>query len=300
MKKVRGRKLRLRLAGAAVLALVVLALAGLVLLKDPLVGLVADQVPASVEVELGKVFFGQISTQLQLVDDDGIDATLDQLVAPLLAGVPDAGYPFDFHLAADPTLNAFAIPGGHVVLHSGLVLEAETPEEVLGVLAHEIAHVTERHSLRQLVSAAGVYVLVQTLFGDLTGLAAVLADGGLQLLTLEFSRDHERDADEVGFRYLTDAGIDPRGMISFFEKLQAEQERLAGDAAALERHLGFLSTHPSSAERIERLTARWEEIRETADFPPQEIDLAAFQAKIRQTVVAAEPETAEQETGDGP
>ncbi len=301
VKRVRGKKLRGRAVTAAVLALIILAVGALVALKDPLVGLVADQVPATVEVELGEVFFTQIRRQVDLVDDAELEASLDQLVAPLLAALPDTGYAFDFHLAADPTLNAFALPGGHVVVHSGLVLEAETPEEVLGVLGHEIAHVTERHSLRQVVSAAGVYVVLQTVLGDLSGLAAVLADGGLELLTLEFSRDHERQADEVGFATLTAAGIDPRGMISFFDKLQAEQERLLGDAAALERHLGFLSTHPSSAERVERLAERWREIEGTVRFAPQAVDLEAFQDRIRQQIAGsdnAEPADGEPATGD--
>ncbi len=285
---VRGKKRRGQLVTASILAAIVLAVVGLVALKDPLVGFVADRVPPSVEVQLGDVFFGQIQTSVDVVQDDELTAELEALVAPLLEALPDTGYPFKLYLANDPTLNAFAVPGGHVVIHTGLVLKAETPEEVLGVLAHEIAHVTERHSLRQVIGTAGLYFLVQALFGDLTGLAAIVADGGFQLLTLEFSRDHEREADDTGWEYLVAARVDPRGMISFFEKLQAEQERLLGDAAGLEKTLTFLSTHPSSEERIELLTAKLTE--SYPDFDKQTFDLAAFQERIRQGMPEEEGE----------
>lgn len=277
---VRGKKRAGQLVTASILAVIVLAVLGLIALKDPLVGFVADQVPPSVEVQLGDIFFGQIRMSVDIVEDKELTDELRTLVAPLLAAIPDIGYPFKFHLANDPTINAFAIPGGHVVVHTGLILKAESDEEVLGVLAHEIAHVTRRHSLRQVIGSAGLYVLVQTFFGDLTGLAAVVTDGGYRLLTLQFSRDAEREADDTGWDYLVAAHIDPRGMISFFEKLRDEQERLLGDAAGVEKSLAFLSTHPTSEERIELLTAKL--TQSYPDFEPQTFDLAEFQERIRQ------------------
>ena len=295
---VRGKKTRARMITAAILVALVGAIVGLVLLKDPLVGLVTDWVPASAEVKLGEVFFRQIRASTDLVQDPTLDADLDALVEPLLRAIPETGYPFDFHLAHDPTLNAFAIPGGHVVLHSGLILEAESAEEVLGVLAHEIAHVTERHSLRQLVSAAGMYVLVQALLGDVSGLVAVIADGGLRLLTLEFSRDHEREADDVGFDILVQAGIDPRGMVAFFETLRAEQEELLGDSSAAHDKLTFLSTHPATDERIDHLETRLVDA-EARNFDPVVFDFEGFKERLRHELGTSANEVPAEGDGSG-
>lgn len=268
---------RLVLPGCIVLPLLLLTL--LWLLKDPIVGWIAARVPVSVETKVGEVLFTAVAAQTPLITHSDLDRQLDELVAPLLVAVPNPGYRFNFHLAADPALNAFALPGGNVVVHSGLVLAAETPEELLGVLAHEIAHVTRRHSLRQIISSAGMLVVFQALFGDFTGLAAVVADGGYRLLTLEHSRRQELDADDTGWDYLVAARIDPRGLGRFFARLEAE---MAGTAAAkLDTTLSFLSTHPMSSERRERLEKRWREIEATSRFDPVSFDLAAFQQALR-------------------
>lgn len=290
---VKRRKNVLRFSFAAVLGTLVLAVLGLILAWGPIIGWVTDQVPPELEVKLGDVVFGQVQTQTALIRDETLEAELDRLAAPLLDALPETGYAFDLHLADDPSLNAFAIPGGHVVIHSGLILAAETPEEVLGVLGHELAHVTERHSLRQIVGSAGLFVVVQTLLGDVTGLAAVLADGGTQLLTLGFSRDHELEADAVGWRTLLDADIDPEGMITFFETLEAEQQEMLGeDVAALESTLAFLSTHPATSERIEMLREMWERLDSKA-FPEINFDFYAFQEQVRQVITHdTSPETA--------
>jgi len=283
---VQSKKNHGRLVTFAGLAALVLLAVGLVALKDPLVGVVANQVPAQLEVKIGDTLFGQIRTSMALLEDDGLESQLDELVSPLFEVIPDTGYPFQFHLANDGTLNAFAVPGGHVVVHSGLVLEAESAEEVLGVLAHEIAHITHRHSLRQMISSAGVFVLVQTLFGDLSGIAALMADGGLRLLTLEFSRGHEHDADSTGFEYLVEADIDPVGMISLFEKLQVQAEETMG--GELPESLAILSTHPTSRERIDRLDALLNEL-DGHRFRPLRFDFLAFQDRVRKATTDADP-----------
>ncbi len=287
LSAVRGKKHLGRLIGLSILAMLLGSLVALWLLKEPLVGLVAGLVPAEAEVALGDVVFGQVEATMRVIDDPNLQAEVDELVAPLLAVVPDTGYQFDFHVVDNPELNAFAIPGGHVVLHSGLLLEAETPEQVLGVLGHELAHVTERHSLRQMVSAAGLFVVVQMLLGDVSGIVAVVADGGLQLLTLGFSRDFEREADEVGWEYLTVAGIDPRGLTQFFEKLQAQQQEMLGEEGAeVQEALGFLSTHPATEERISKLRERWHPDLATTPIPPDR--LTVIQDRLHQLLGGSE------------
>lgn len=283
--RARGQERRGRMIVPGCTLFVLLTLVALWLLKDPMIAWVADRVPYAVEESLGDLLFAAIEAQSPMIEDEALDQELEALVAPLAAAARAEGRHLDFHLADDPSLNAFAIPGGHVVIHSGLVAKAEKPEELLGVVAHEIAHVTERHSLRQMVGSAGMWVLFQSLFGDFSGLAGTVAEGGYQLLTLSFSREQELEADAVGFGTLVAARVDPRGLGLFFDRIEAESA--AAGAAQLDGALSFLSTHPVTAERKSRLEA------EVAALPPQSFEpVAADYAGFQQRVLAAAPKTA--------
>ncbi len=262
-------------------ALLALLFGSLFFFKNAIVAAVARRVPPGVETRIGDLVFQQIKTTQRLVEDPDLQARLDRLVAPLMAGVRDQRYEFSFHVVDDPSVNAFALPGGHVVLHSGLLLRAERPEEVLGVLGHEVAHVTKRHSLREMIQSAGLVILAQALFGDLEGLLALAAEGGTRLLDLRFSRDFEREADDAGWEYLTTAGIDPAGLIAFFEKLKADERKQLGSAADAADTLSFLSTHPASEERIERLQRKLDEVQGRR-WKPLDVDFAGLQERLRQ------------------
>ncbi len=164
-----------------------------------------------------------------------------------------------------------------------MLLAADSPEEVLGVLAHELAHVTRQHGVRGIVQGLGLYATVSLFLGDVSGVAAILVNNAPFLLTQKFSRDHEREADEVGFRSLEAAGIDPRGMISFFEKLRQEEAKLKAQVpggAALDA-LGFLSTHPATAERARHLEALLAASPRKDGFTRTAVDFKAFQQAVR-------------------
>jgi predicted Zn-dependent protease len=154
----------------------------------------------------------------------------------------DAGNPaaIDVRVVADPRVNAFAVPSGHVVIFQGLIDAAASPDEVAGVLAHEVSHVLNRHPQRAIVRYAGLAMLGSALFGD-TNLAALAP----VLLTLSYSRSFEREADESALLLLDRAGIDGGGLAAFFTRL--ERSRAGGGAFA--RGLEYLSTHPPSDER---------------------------------------------------
>lgn len=281
----RSKKRRGRMSCAVAIFVTVALLAALFgslfFFKDAIVAAVARRIPPEVETKIGNLVFGQIRTTQRLVEDPDLQARLDRLVAPLMAGVRDPRYPFSFHVVDDPTVNAFALPGGHVVLHSGLLLRAERPEEVLGVLGHEVAHVTKRHSLREMIQSAGLVLLAQALLGDLEGLLALAAEGGTRLLDLRFSRDFEREADDTGWEYLITAGIDPAGLISFFEKLKADEREQLGSAADATDTLSFLSTHPASEERIDRLRRKLDEVQGRR-WKKLDVDFAGLQEKLQQ------------------
>jgi len=144
---------------------------------------------------------------------------------------------------------------------TGLLRAVERPEELAGVLAHEIAHITERHVLRKTIESLGLVLVLQSLFGDTSGILAVASQGSEFLLQQKFSRDFEREADDVGFRYLVTAKIDPKGMVDFFVKLGKEAEK-AGST-----QLGLLATHPPTAERIQRLEANWKDLGQRSFTP---------------------------------
>ncbi len=170
---------------------------------------------------------------------------------------------------------------GHIVFHTGLLLFAESAEEVAGVLAHEAAHVTLQHGLRQLISSVGIYALVQAFLGNAEGLLAVIADNGAFLLTQKYSRDYERDADDKGWFYLVNANISPRGMIGFFSSLLEEQEKGTGkDIPGVENTLNFLSTHPTTKERIEHLQEKWKKLDRRSEYMSFNLNFQRFQNVI--------------------
>lgn len=281
--RIRRRKLVSRCISFGILTLLVAAIAGVWLAKDPMVRAVARQVPVEWEQKLGDTAFTQVSLGRKLVTDEAVRKQFEQLAAPLLAAVPQDRYQFKLHLVEDASFNAFALPGGNVVFHTGLLLAADTPEEVLGVLAHEISHVTQQHGVRGIVQGLGLYAIVTTFFGDASGLAAILVDHAPFLLTQKFSRDHEREADEQGFRYLEAAKLNPRGIITFFEKLRREEaklrEKLPGGEAldALE----FLSTHPATPERTARLEKLLARSPRKDGFTVVDLNFKEFQSALR-------------------
>jgi predicted Zn-dependent protease len=161
---------------------------------------------------------------------------------------------FDIHISPSPDINAFALPGGIVVMNEGLLRKAESIEEVAGVLAHEMAHVERRHTFKSLANRIGYLgglVLLSTIIG---ADAAIVIAKGADLVSLKHSRDDEREADAQGMYFLNNAKVDGKGMISFFKKLHdTETTSMGGAGATINRSLQFLNTHPLSSERVERL-----------------------------------------------
>ncbi len=289
--RVRSKKWLGQIVLAGVLAAFGSGLAGLYLARDAMTEAVTNRVPASLETALGDAVFSQLEKGRSFVETPELLGEMSRMTDPLLAALPERELVFRFHIVEDPSINAFALPGGIVVIHSGLLLKAASPEEVVGVLAHEMAHVTRRHSLRQMVGTLGLFTVAQALFGDLTGMATVLTEGGTELLSLRFSRDFEREADDAGWSHLLAAGVDPGGMLSFFAKLREEEERL-GPAISGRGFLALLSTHPTTPERVERLEAKLREVPAGRRFSALDIDFQAFQEALGhdQAVVAEKGE----------
>ena len=256
----RGLGAPLAVIGTIVVGLAVLL--GIVLSsKARVIRYLAFQVPSAWETNLGDSVFADVKRQGKVLSGSSWDETLDAVTSrlrPVVAGQP---YEFRFHIFDDTNVNAFALPGGNVVVLTGLLNSAQRPEEIAGVLAHEIAHVTERHSLRKIIDTAGLSLLIRSVFGDTSGLLSVIGNSSEFLLRQKYSRDFEREADDVGWNYLIAAQIDPRGLTEFFGRL-LEREKV-GVAMP-----GLISTHPASEERIRRLEAKWESANRKSGLVP--------------------------------
>lgn len=235
--------------------LVALMVLGLVVLwasRHAIVRGLVQHIPLSWEQKLGDVAWEQVKAREVMVEDPGLMKELSQVTAKLLKAGENGGYEFRFHIAKnDALMNAYALPGGNIVVYTGLMKKVKRQEQLAGVLAHEMAHVLRRHSLQNLVSKVGLWVVVSTIVGDGGALAAILAESSQVVLGQKFSRDVEREADEVAWQILMEAGVDPRGLREFFELLLAEERETMGGLGA--GALNWLSTHPSTEERIERL-----------------------------------------------
>ncbi|MCK5875088.1 MAG: M48 family metallopeptidase [Alcanivoracaceae bacterium] len=281
-----------------VTAAIILLPLSLLFSMDTLTGIIAPKLPASWEENIGESAFAQYRINADLIESDEIDKALAALTDPLVNAVGSDRYQFRIHIIQDPELNAFALPGGYIALNSGLILRAESASEVLGVLAHEIAHVTRQHGVRQIMGHAGILLTVQALVGDVSGIMATVAAATPLLLSQSYSRGFESEADEYGFRYLSQAQLDPNGLVSFFEKiLEEEKKRLEKiedeDTRTLMTSAGaLLSSHPATEKRIEKMQ---ELARDAgAGSLSLEAEFLALQALVRQAV--ADSESSEDQT----
>ncbi len=230
--------------------LAALAAAGVLLLGffyfwgiPALVRLGAGYLPVAWEKKMGEAAAEQILRGVEICDDPELAAAVEDIMARLAAAAPDSPYDFRVTVVRHPMVNAFATPGGRIVVFGGLLEKTGDPEELAGVLAHEMQHVLLRHATRRLLKDYSTSMLLGLFFGGQDSVGS-LAAGGLQMLDrFRYSRRGEEEADRAGIALLIRAGIDPRGMLRLFQTV--------GDGRDLpERLPSYLSTHPSFAERI--------------------------------------------------
>uniref|UniRef100_Q47BG2 Peptidase M48, Ste24p n=1 Tax=Dechloromonas aromatica (strain RCB) TaxID=159087 RepID=Q47BG2_DECAR len=217
------------------------------------------------------------------LDDADIEAYLNQLGGRLAAVSNDPGFGFYFFPINDPNINAFAMPGGYIGVHTGLIASAQTESELAGVLGHEISHVTQRHIARQVfqskqVGMASMVAMALALLaarssGQVAGAAIATTQAGAISAQLAFSRDFEREADRQGFDVLRKAGFDVRGMGVFFERLQKSVRLYENNATA------YLRTHPLTGERLTDMQNREQAVpyHQVADS----VDFQLVRAKVR-------------------
>jgi predicted Zn-dependent protease len=210
--------------------------------------LAACGVSTQQEVQIGQETAQQVNAQLPMVQDALIQNYVNSLGQRIASRTSRSDLNWQFRVVNADQVNAFALPGGFVYINRGVLERASNMSEVAGVLGHEIEHVVRRHSVKQMEQAQGANVGVGILCA-LTGVCqsgvaqAAINIGGTAVFA-KFSRTDEVQADEGGFNNLIRAGINPRGMYTFFQKLLAEERQGSGGAAA------WFSDHPGTSDRI--------------------------------------------------
>ncbi|MCB1983876.1 MAG: M48 family metallopeptidase [Burkholderiales bacterium] len=234
---------------------------------------------------LGLQIMRQIRADTSYLDDPEISNYLNSLGHKLIASSTETspGQSFEFFALQDSTINAFALPGGFMGFNSGLIIAAQSESELAGVMAHEIAHVTQKHLARMIsghkynmiasIAALAVAILASR-SNPQAGQAVIAAtQAGAIQSQLNFTRKHEKEADRVGLNILLDAGFDPQGMSTFFERLQKASRFYENGAPS------YLRTHPLTFERIADIQNRTHEMpyRQVADST----DFLLVRAKLR-------------------
>jgi predicted Zn-dependent protease len=231
------------------------------------------------EARIGKEVKAELEQKqkIRYVQDPEVLAYVNKVATPVLrAANRDRKVSWKVNVIDDPkTVNAFATPGGYLYVYTGLLLAASNDAELAGVMGHEAAHVTQRHSARQMVSAFGLQAVTQLALGKNPGLASKIAAGlAGQGLLLAHSRSDEEEADAAGAVYTNAAGYDPRGLATFFQKLQKQ----SGDLPPV---LTFLSTHPNPGDRVKEVNRLIKEKRLNATGGRDSAQLQAIQQRVK-------------------
>jgi predicted Zn-dependent protease len=194
--------------------------------------------PRTLDDKLGETAFEQMRIGLDI--DEERSAAL-QAFGDRLRLSPD--HRLRYHVVKDDQVNAFALPGGHIVVFTGILDRMEEPGELAAMLAHEGTHVQERHSTRIMARSLASYMFVSLLVGDVSAVVAVAAENADKLRNMGYGRGLESDADAIGQERMKENGVDPEGMVRLLQLLERE-------AMDMPEEISFLSSHPLTKERI--------------------------------------------------
>ncbi|SDF26016.1 Peptidase family M48 [Dyadobacter soli] len=217
-----------------------------------LAGAVASRFPVSTEVEMGDTMYDNM---IQAYDvDDQLTAATNDFVKSIDF---KTHYPIRITVVKEKEVNAFALPGGRIVVFDGILRKMKTKEELAALLAHEVSHVHYRHSLRNIFRSLGGYLFLSVLVNDINGIVTVLADNSNMLANLTYSRELESEADQKAMAVFQADGLDLQGFVDLFTTLKNEHEDVA--------NLKLLSTHPLTGDRLraaEEMAKRQKAVRE--------------------------------------
>jgi predicted Zn-dependent protease len=217
----------------------------------------------SMEARIGRAIMRDIRASGMVVEDPQIAEYISEIGHRIAAQTNDGDHEFSFFVVDDSRINAFALPGGYIGVHTGLIEASRNEDELAGVIAHEVAHVTQRHIARAVHAGSRQSMLSTALMlgalilgaaggdSDVVQAGVAISQGGAAQQQINFTRSNEYEADRIGIQALTDAGFDAYGMASFFE-VMSRQDTSSPDS----RIPDFLRTHPVTTERISEARAR--------------------------------------------
>lgn len=205
-------------------------------------------VPNAVDERIGEAAFQQMALAMPMDPErtQALQAFGDQLdLSP--------SYTPTYHVVKEDQVNAFALPGGHIVVFTGILDRMDSADELAALLAHEATHVEERHSTRMMARSMAGYLFLSLLIGDVNAVVAVVAENANALRNLGYGRGLESEADGAGQQRLWENGVDPQAMVQLLELLQRE-------AMDMPEQMAFLSSHPLTSERIDAARKKAEEL----------------------------------------
>lgn len=234
------------------------------------------------EQQIGEQSMFQIRASERYLDDPELTDYLNRLGDRLVAHSSEPSQPFKFFLMDDNAINAFALPGGFIGVNTGLILLAQNESELASVLSHEISHVTQHHLARMVagqqydslaaMATVAVAILAARNNPQATSAAIVGAQGGVMQRQLDFTREHEKEADRIGLAMLQQAGYDTRAMPAFFQRMQQATQIHEGGTPT------WLRTHPLTSERVADVDSRVQQI--PYKLVPDNLDFQLMRARI--------------------
>jgi beta-barrel assembly-enhancing protease len=246
----------------------------------------AEDLTPSQERQLGEQIMVEVRADKSYLSDPDATEFLNRLGYELVAASQARHIDFEFFLIRDPMVNAFALPGGFIGVHTGTILTAQGESELASVMAHEIGHVQQRHIARMIakqkesmaiaIGSILLALLASRAGGDAAQAALAVGQGAAIARQLSFSRDNEREADRVGFDILVNAGFDARSMATFFTRMQQSNRIYEGIAPA------YLLTHPLTVERISDIQNRLQGIRTHQHADSLDFELVRARLRVLQ------------------
>ena len=262
---------------------------------NPLKKMIGTEVSVEQEREWGYQFDQEIAKKVTLIDDPIVVGFVNDLGQDIVRGIEPQPFIYRFRVILDPTLNAFAVPGGYVYIHSGTILAASSLDELAGVVGHEIGHVKGRHIARMQEKMA-----IPQLLAGIVGMGAavaaknagpaVTAEAVNVAMQLQFSREFEAEADDLGMTFMSRAGYDPQGMAHFFEKIEAEERPGSVEIPP------YLYSHPALKDRIKSVETEAPTLR-IHGTPPAELAAEMPEAQLRLTQLIAAQRTSFSRSG---
>ena len=266
------------------------------------------QISATQERKIGESIMREIRASGAYLNDPEVTAYLNELGFRLVSASSDARQDFEFFAINDPAANAFALPGGFIGVHTGLLLLVQSESELASVLAHEITHVTQRHIVRMLVGSqrdaltatlAALAIAILAARSNPEASQAAIATGQALAIQsqLNFTREHEREADRIGLQVLTKAGFEGQAMATFMERMQ-RVSRISESKAP-----SYLRTHPITFERIAEIQDRlqgkaYRQVKDSPDFHYVRALVRSYQGEPREAVAYFEESLREKKYND--